>query len=162
MGRPGNAKLDTDGLASDLARHLPLLTRHNLLESLASLRWLWASALPPLTGGQPSSAAGETAVKAGRCDPSAHLNPSSLGREGAPPVFGAPSSPPRKHIGMGLSPSLGGLAPLLTPAERPPVAGPVLQAGAEGSGARAGAGGWGLSPAPECSQAGPARAPFSP
>lgn len=45
MGRPEDAKLDTDGLASDLARHLPLLTRHNLLESLASLRWLLAPAL---------------------------------------------------------------------------------------------------------------------
>lgn len=65
MGRPGDTKLDTDSLASDLARHLPLLTRHNLLEILASLRWLLAPALPPLAGGQPSSAAGKTAVMAG-------------------------------------------------------------------------------------------------
>lgn len=46
----GWGELDTDGLASHLARHLPLSPATTCL-SLRQVSRLWASALPPLRGG---------------------------------------------------------------------------------------------------------------
>lgn len=77
-------------------------------------------------------------------------------------VSGAPTSHPQKHIGPGWSPSLSGLAPLLTPAEHPPPpASPILQAGAEGSGAGAGRGGRvGTESSPRTFSGWPGQGPF--